>query len=106
MPKIIKNGVTYTKDTSTLAQELVDGSSTISQTSGHLEANTSGLASGLTDGSTTMSQASGKIELLSGFIRGDGTTGAKIDGVRKIYSGTSVPANTFGENGDIFLVKQ
>ena len=76
MPKIIKNGVVYTPT----ATELTTGSSTIGAESGHLE-------------------------LSSGYTRGDGATGELISGTYKIYSGTSVPLASFGQDGDIYLVK-
>lgn len=103
MPKIIKNGVSYTKDTATIAAELVNGSSTISQSGGVLNADTSGIASTLTSGSTTIGQASGHLESTSAYVRGDASTGAITSGVFKIYSGTTDPSSSLGQNGDIYL---
>ena len=74
MPKIIKNGITYTPDASTL-----------------------------TNGSSTMTQTSGVLEVGSVYQRGDATTGDAITGVFKIFSGTSDPDAALGQNGDIYL---
>lgn len=74
MAKIIKNGVVYTTD----ATSLTTGSSTIGQTSGHLE--------------TT-----------AGYVRGNATSGDITTGLFKIFSGTEDPASSLGQNGDIYL---
>ena len=74
MARIVKNGVSYTTD----ASSLTTGSSTIGETSGHLE-------------------------LSSGYVKGNTSTGAVDAGVFKIYSGTSDPSSSLGQNGDIYL---
>jgi len=79
MARIVKNGVTYSKD-----------------------------AAALTNGSTTITQSSGVLESKAGYVRATGTTGSGtiIDGVFKIFSGDSDPDPNLGQNGDIYLKKQ
>ena len=74
MPKIIKNGITYTSD-----------------------------AAVLTNGSDTMTQSSGVLEVSSIYQRGEVTTGNAIAGTFKIFSGTTDPDASLGQNGDIYL---
>lgn len=74
MARIVKNGISYTKD-----------------------------AAALTSGSSTLTQNSGVLETKAGYVRGDSSTGAITNGVFKIYSGTSDPSASLGQNGDIYL---
>ena len=74
MARIVKNGVSYTTD-----------------------------ASALTTGSTTIGETSGHLELSSGYVKGNTTSGAVDTGVYKIFSGTSDPSPSLGQNGDIYL---
>ena len=78
MAKIIKNGVVYSQDASAIATELVNGSSTVAESSGHLETKAS-------------------------YVRGDASTGSITNGIFKIFSGTSDPSASLGQNGDIYL---
>ena len=78
MPKIIKNGISYTQDISSIAASL-------------------------TNGSTTIGQNSGILDTTAGYVRGDSATGAVTSGLFKIYSGTTDPASSLGQNGDIYL---
>ena len=78
MARIVKNGVTYSQDATSLA-------------------------TALTEGSTTVSQTSGKLETKAGYVRGDTSTGSLVEGLFKIYSGTADPDASLGQNGDIYL---
>ena len=78
MAKIIKNGIVYSQDMTSIATELTTGSSTVEKSSGHLEAKAS-------------------------YVRGDASTGGITNGVFKIFSGTAEPAASLGQNGDIYL---
>ena len=124
MARIVKNGVSYTVDAATLtsgsstvqnssghlevktdgvATSLVNGSSTVQNSGGHLEVNTSGMATGLTNGSSTLENSSGKLEVKAAYVMGNSSTGAITNGIFKIYSGTSDPSASLGQNGDIYL---
>ena len=74
MARIVKNGISYTTD-----------------------------ASSLTTGSTTIKQTSGVLEAKASYVRGDASTGNIVDGVFKIFSGTTDPSASLGQNGDIYL---
>lgn len=74
MARIVKNGVSYTQDASTL-----------------------------TTGSTTLTQNSGVLESKASYVRGDASTGNIVSGVFKIFSGTTDPDTSLGQNGDIYL---
>lgn len=128
MARIVKNGVSYTVDAATLtsgsstvqnssghlevktdgvATGLVNGSSTVQNSGGHLEVNTSGMATGLTNGSSTLTQTAGVMEVSAAYVRGDTTTGGTTSGIFRIYSGTADPAtlSSLGQNGDIYLYR-
>ena len=74
MARIVKNGISYSKD-----------------------------AAGLINGSTTLTQNSGVLEAKASYVRGDASTGNIVDGVFKIFSGTTDPSASLGQNGDIYL---
>ena len=74
MARIVKNGVSYTQD-----------------------------AAALTSGSTTIKQESGILESKASYVRGNASTGAIDAGVFKIFSGTTDPSPSLGQNGDIYL---
>ena len=128
MARIVKNGVSYTVDAATLtsgsstvenssghlevktsgvATSLVNGSSTVQNSGGHLEVNTSGMATDLTNGSSTLTQTSGVMEVSAAYVRGDTSTGGTTSGIFRIYSGTADPAtlSSLGQNGDIYLYR-
>lgn len=44
-----------------------------------------------------------KSENESKYVRGDTSTGAEVSGTFKIYSGTTDPSSSLGQNGDIYL---
>ena len=103
MARIVKNGVSYTVDAATLTS----GSSTVENSSGHLEVKTSGIATDLTSGSSTLTQSSGVMEVSAAYVRGDTSTGGTTSGIFRIYSGTADPAtlSSLGQNGDIYLYR-
>lgn len=107
MARIVKNGVTYSKDTSTIASELVNGSTTMEQSGGVLNTKTSGIATNLASGSSTIENSSGHLEVSAAYVRGDTTTGGTTSGIFRIYSGTADPAtlSSLGQNGDIYLYR-
>lgn len=74
MARIVKNGISYSKD-----------------------------AAGLINGSATLTQNSGVLESKASYVRGDASTGNIVDGVFKIFSGTTDPSASLGQNGDIYL---
>ena len=77
MPKIVKNGTTYTAD-----------------------------AAALTDGSLSIqADSEGILELKAGYVKGNSSTGAQETGVFMIYSGDNDPSPALGKNGDIYLKK-
>lgn len=74
MARIVKNGISYSKD-----------------------------ASALTNNSGTITQSNGILESKASYVRGDASTGNIVDGVFKIFSGTADPSASLGQNGDIYL---
>ena len=107
MARIVKNGVTYSQDTTSLATALTNGSTTIEQTNGVLNAKTSGVATSLVNGSSTLTQTSGVMEVSAAYVRGDTSTGGTTSGIFRIFSGTADPAtlSSLGQNGDIYLYR-
>ena len=81
MPKIVKNGITYTKD-----------------------------ASALTTGSTTVTSTNaGVLETKASYVRGNiSAPTVPVEGTFMIFSGTADPTTdatlqALGKNGDIYL---
>lgn len=74
MARIVKNGVTYSRDPATLVA-----------------------------GSSTLTQNNGILETKAGYVRGDASSGGISDGVFRIFSGTEDPSSGLGQNGDIYL---
>lgn len=73
MARIVKNGISYSKD-----------------------------ASALTNNSGTITQSNGILESKASYVRGD-ANGNIVEGVFKIFSGTNDPSASLGQNGDIYL---